>query len=111
MEFFRYEDTLYTDGVRVQERKFELIDETPKGYWIKLFSCFNDKKWVSKTSRNRFAFPTREEALINFEARKKRQIQILKAQLSNAKYALSFVAPRKLINKGLKEVEHESNSN
>jgi hypothetical protein len=90
MEFFRYEDTLYTDGVRVNKRVFELISETPKGYWIKLFSCFNDKKWVSKDGKNRYAYPTEREALVNFKARKTRQIYILETKLSRAKQALGL---------------------
>ena len=103
MKLYRYEDVSYGvlneweevagSYVKVHEREFEVTKETPKGYWIKLFSCFNDKKWVSSTARNRFAFPTKEEAIVNFEARKKRQIQILEARLKKAKEALNFVEP------------------
>ena len=90
MQFYRFEDIREPFGVKVRERTFELVKETNCGYWIKLFSCFNDKKWVSKTARNRFAFPTRDEALENFRARKRRQSQILTVQLDNAKTALTI---------------------
>ena len=98
MRFFRYEDILYTDGVKVHKRVFEFISETPKGYWIKLFSCFNDKKWVSKNGKNRYAYPTEIEALVNFKARKSRQIYILEAKLSRAKQALGLAPNEESLN-------------
>jgi hypothetical protein len=108
MKLYRFEDISYGvlneweevagSYVRVEEREYEIIKETPKGYWIKYFSSsrefpVNDKKWVSNNARNRFAFPSKEEALVNFEARKKRQIEILGTRLKKAKEALGFVEP------------------
>lgn len=95
LKFYRFEDERTVYGIKVRERVFDLVKETPCGYWIKLFSCFDDKKWITKTARNRFAFPTRKEALENFRARKRRQIQILTAQLDNAKTSL-MIAEEKL---------------
>jgi hypothetical protein len=73
--------------------EYFLNRETPKGYWIGyeengdgyLHSAF---KWVSKTARKRYAYPTKEEALQSFIKRKEKQIKILKYQLSNAGMAL-----------------------
>ena len=90
MILYRFEDFHDTFGVRVHERHFEMIKETPCGYWIRLFHSFNDKKWVSKTAKKRFAYPSREDAITSFKARKERQIKILEAQLSIAKRALAL---------------------
>lgn len=85
MKFYRYDDTVYADiGVRVNKFEYELIRETPKGYWINAYG----EKWISKTAKKRFAYPTEEEALESFKARKKRQIEILEYQLRNARMAL-----------------------
>jgi hypothetical protein len=95
MEFYRYEDIVYADiGVRINERKFKLLKETPCGYWILPDWGYNYpeseefKRWVSKVSKKRFAYPTKEEALVSYMARKKRQIEILKSQLKRAEIAL-----------------------
>ena len=95
MKFYRY----YNSGVGVILEKFKLFKETPAGYWIipeywsveeEMVEPRNTRynKWVSKTSRKRFAYPTKEEALFSFKARKRRQIPILKAQLECTKEAL-----------------------
>ena len=46
-----------------------------------------EMKWVSKTSHKRYAYPTEEQAMVNFKARKKRQIKILTNQLTRARMA------------------------
>lgn len=96
MRFYRYEEILYYgDGCKLIIRTFDLIEETPCGYWIGKniddeFLLYHEKKrWVSKTSRKRFAYPTKKEALDNFIARKHRQIAILKARIREAKMALT----------------------
>lgn len=87
MKFYRYENVRFVDRVRVQEIVYDLVKETPKGYWI---DWWGDKKWVSKTTKKRWAYPTREEAKTNFIARKNRQIEILTDKLKDAKDALYF---------------------
>ena len=95
MKFYRY----YNQGADVILEKFKLFKETPAGYWIipeywsvadEMTTSINERynKWISKTSRKRFAYPTKEEALESFKMRKQRQIPILKAQLECAKEAL-----------------------
>lgn len=104
MFFYRFEEVNYANiGIKVLERKYVLLKETPKGYWIKPIwdislniSLTRDfktchRKWISKTSKRRYAYPTKGEALINFKARKRRQIQILTAQINNARVALACV--------------------
>ena len=72
------------------ELRFKLIKETPCGYWIRNERFYGDKhkKWMSKNSHKQFACLTQEDAMISFQARKKRQIKILTAQLNSAKQSL-----------------------
>jgi hypothetical protein len=91
--FYRY------DGIgKVWETRFELIKETPCGYWITdLFDHDHlYKRWVSKTARKRYAYPTREGALKSYIKRKEKQIVIMESDLS-------------LIKAGLEEVKKEYN--
>lgn len=99
MKFYRYSyyngSTGYLDEwgdyissgckTNINLETFDMISETPKGYWLKigvenLESLDSDlnrnvikpsikKKWVSKTSKKRFAYPTKEEALDNLRRR------------------------------------------
>jgi len=98
MIFYRYELIQYAsldqDGEyknpsipnpTLELRKFNLHSETSKGYWIghglpgKLMG---NSKWISKTSKKRFAYPSKKEAMINFFKRTEKRISILKHQLS-----------------------------
>lgn len=93
MEFYRYEDFNSWNHFYVL-RVLYLVKETPKGWWISdekdyLLKAEKEalvikKRWISKTSRKRFAYPTREEALNSYKARKKRQIIILKNKIERA---------------------------
>ena len=61
---------------------YNLFKETPKGYWIGFGKPVNDKlknqaKWVSKTARKRYAYPSKKEALNNFILRNEMRIKIL----------------------------------
>lgn len=96
MKFYRYERlaswfNFYPTELQLVE--FDLVKETPCGYWIKQSSwLFYDlpNKWVSKTGRKRYAYPTKEEALKSFFFKKKRQIKILQTQLDFAKNDLKI---------------------
>lgn len=68
--------------------EFDVTKETKCGYWI---DNYGTQKWVSKTSHKRYAHTTPEEAFVSFQARKKRQIKILKARLAEAEAALRLV--------------------
>ncbi|MFW6219334.1 MAG: hypothetical protein ACOC33_00570 [bacterium] len=90
MKFYSYEDKLSTDGVRIYCKEKILLRETPCGYWISYNETEYLKKWVSKKGLRRKWCPTKEEALKNFLARKKRQIKILEGRLNQARKALSI---------------------
>ena len=103
MKLYRYEDYLtgydvYTT-VEIREISFDVVSTTPKGYYI---DVLGDKKWVSKTSRKRYAYPTRKEAMIGLKARKYRQTEILTARLDRARSAFNQID-----NMIIKEEENE----
>lgn len=99
MNFYRYTiwqtggydseyDTTWLNPPEVQVTEYKLMRETPKGYWIGHIWDTKPFKWISKTSRKRFAYPTKEEALNGFLIRTKRRIEILKSQIYQAEQAL-----------------------
>jgi len=104
MKFYRYESRTYASidefgdfvspsipDVRVILQTYDLIRETPKGYWIGWLwgnGSIGYKRWVSKTSRKRYAYPTKEEAMNNFVKRTERRIKILKNQTRQAEFGL-----------------------
>lgn len=94
--FYGSEDNLSGEPLpvcKISLDEYKVIKETPKGYWISfpyLSHISTDwKKWVSKTSRKRFAYPTEEEALNNFIARRKSRIRHLEYNTVCARVALS----------------------
>lgn len=106
MKFYRYEAVEYAttdmDGEyvsspypnpKLEVRTYDLIKETPKGYWIGYLNPFGVRmgdwqKWVSKTSRKKFAYLTKEEALTNFIKRTERRVGILDRQLTTCRIVL-----------------------
>lgn len=94
MKFYQYDTSTWEYYPKITLTEFESVKETPCGYWIIRANLphwiqLPKKRWISKTSRKRFAYPTKQEALTSFIMRKKRQIQILDIQLDSAKSALS----------------------
>lgn len=68
---------------------YEVITETPKGFWINTsgykLSDFPDwepdKRWVSKDGASAYARLTKEEALKSYIARKQKQIKICQSNI------------------------------
>lgn len=87
LTFYRYHDAYYM-GDRITLWKFKAIRETPCGYWILDYSR---ERWVSKDSMRRFAYPTKEEAWVNFVARKNRQLKLLKARMRDVEHTLDII--------------------
>ena len=106
MKFYRYETVQYAsmdvDGEycsspypnpKLELSIYNMLAETPKGYWIgygKIDGLHNRFKWVSKTARKRFAYPTKEEALHNFIKRTEKRLSILEYQAISCKVGLSL---------------------
>lgn len=111
MEFYRYKLTEYAShdyfgeliapafpNPKLELETYYLARETPKGYWIKIDYYPEEfwRKWVSKTSKKRFAYPTEEEALNNFIKRSKARIKILKRQVIVSEIGLSLAENKKI---------------
>lgn len=105
MQFYRYEAHEYAvtdiDGEyvsspfpnpRITLYSYNLHKETPKGYWIGYGHSDNGlqshSKWVSKTAKKRYAYPSKKEAMTNYIKRTERRIEILKRQLDVSEIAL-----------------------
>jgi pyruvate/2-oxoacid:ferredoxin oxidoreductase beta subunit len=94
-EFYRYTDSHDAyDYAHITLSIYILLRETNCGYWIIPKWANSDrtkekyKKWIPRDSKKRFAYPTKEEALINFKKRKEMQIKWGKYNISRAKSAL-----------------------
>lgn len=72
---------------KIELREYDLIEETLKGYWIGIRNM--KYKWILKTSKKRWAYPTKDEALTNYLKRTESRIKILDRQLDFARAALS----------------------
>ncbi len=76
--------------------EFEVLKETPKGYWILI--DFNPeteeqvKRWVQKSfpgSKKRFAYETKEQAVVGYIKRTETYIGILEAKIESSKDGLA----------------------
>lgn len=92
---YRYEG--YSEYFLANPYKIKIMKETPKGYWVHEEP---HRRWVSKTGRKRYAYPTKELALENYIARKlsqikhhERGIHLAKEGLMNAGYDLDKLKP------------------
>jgi hypothetical protein len=81
----------YTIGPKVELSTYDVVRETPCGYWIRSGNSgafiHGPERWVSKATRKRFALPSQKEAMESFLRRKSKQISIISHQLDRAKRA------------------------
>jgi hypothetical protein len=87
MKLYRCDVTRCTDGPRVYLNSFMVVKETRCGYWIE---AYEGLKWVSATGKKRFAYPTKDEAINSFHARKRRYLQILFEQARMTRVVLAI---------------------
>jgi len=86
--FYRYRFSTYHIGCSLDLIIYHSIKETPRGYWITDYT-YIDKHWISKTSRKRFAYPTKKEAITNFVKRTEKRIKILQQTINDCNVALA----------------------
>lgn len=99
MKFYRYILVQYASSdegdeplfpsPKLELSEYDLYKETSKGYWIG-FDSLSKYKWIPKSSKKRFAYPTKQEALNNFIMRTKRRIKILDWQASSSRVGLDL---------------------
>ncbi len=76
----------------LKEAVYKVVKVTPKGVWID-YQCDIARgrpHFVRLDSRKKFAYPTREQALDGFIAKKRRHVSILSAQHDDALQALNM---------------------
>jgi hypothetical protein len=112
-KFYRYEAVEYAsmgiDGEyersripnpKIELRTYNLFKETPKGYWIGYGFLYQGLrsigKWVPKEAKKRYAYPTKQEAMVNFIKRNEYRIRILKHQLWACEMAVSTAKNMKI---------------
>jgi hypothetical protein len=96
--YYRYEFYSYS---RIPELEtYPVIKRTPKSAVImyngklKYITESRNLSWVTKKpipTKKRFAYPTKEEALTAFKARKKRQLAIIKQQVEQVEHILHIL--------------------
>jgi len=69
--------------------EYDLVKETPKGYWIGWKDYRGKYKFVLKTSKKKWAYLTKELAMTNFVKRTESRIKILEEQLRFSIQALN----------------------
>jgi len=94
---YRYEDILYGSEdsygenppnpptLKVELREYPIIKKTPKGTKIDISGKY---RIVRDNAKNQFACKTKEEAILSFIFRKKRQLEILTERAKYVKIAL-----------------------
>lgn len=85
----------YSGEVEIEVENWYLHSETAKGYWIG-YKFNHDQsvtktRWISKTSRKRFAYPTLAEAWINLKKRTQMRLKICKAVVEEAQEVLRVI--------------------
>jgi len=79
-------------GIHIEFDEFRVTAATPKGVWISHPRVFYSEdlkkeyakwKWVSNTSRKRYAYPTKKEAMNSLLMRKYRHIAILRSKVKD----------------------------
>ena len=97
---YRLKDRTDVAGAYILVEKWRAVRETPHGYWIEhewAPTWLSDKelrkrgslKWVSKTSRKRYAHPDIAGALRSLQRRKECQVGRLRLQLESAELVLA----------------------
>ena len=80
---------------------FEVIKETPCGYWFKPITG-GVPRWCTKYAKKRLAYPTKEEALESFIRRKTIRKQYIERELEEINYLLEQADDLKV---KIKEIE------
>lgn len=79
-----YGESVRTTSIEVRAMKYSILKQTKCGYWIEYWGAklFGDKKFVNLEKTKKFANISKELALKDFLARKKRYIEILRHRLA-----------------------------
>jgi len=108
MKLYRFE-TFNFRVATVICSEYEVIKETPAGYWIEDWSAKKGKRWVSKTGFKRFAYVDKVDAAASYLARSRKYIEILLARQRMTAEAVAWFEENKeelIKEKPVKLLEH-----
>ena len=94
MKHYRFETRENEISISIATLVFDVVKETPKGYWIAQHRHAKPR-WVSKNTRKRYAYPTKEEALVNYQRRTKRHIMYSKNAVRRSEQGLLIAEAQK----------------
>jgi hypothetical protein len=115
-DHYRYRDVLNEYGMTLVEEVYQVIRETPAGYWVQPYhgyrfaskeefdNAYANRKWnrearfVLKESGRRHCYPTRLEAMQSLGHRKAAQLKHAETSLARARIALE--AANKIVQSG-----------
>lgn len=86
--YYRYDGINFNRKSRLYLSSYKVVGKTPKGVYIETENY--EKRLVINDWRKKYAYPTKEEAMVAFIRRKERQIAILESQLHFAKVYLKI---------------------
>lgn len=98
---YRYDTTWHGTHVEPFLTTFDVLQETPRGYWvIESYQAMwpaeiqeKKRRWVSKDSRKRYCYPSKEQAWESFKIRCQWRVTHLERQLEVAKAAAQLSTP------------------
>jgi len=98
VQLYRYDSVNQSRSVELRLRTFNVLKETPCGYWVSEWAHLMpvsmkdvyDRRWVSKTGRKRLCYALKSDAMDSFMIRKQRHLDILTHQLKIATIAASL---------------------
>lgn len=76
-----WENSIGTSSAHIHCLSIPVLKETPKGVWIGYH--WDDRRFVLRDARKRYACPTKLEALESFRQRKRRQYEIYRARIKH----------------------------
>lgn len=87
--YYRYDTSgmLYPHGGGPLVQALRVLRTTPAGVWV---DDWGKERFILSNARKRFAYPTKEEALVSFIARKTWQLKHLECQMDKVKQALEI---------------------
>jgi hypothetical protein len=90
----RDEDTelLYVSNRTLYFIEVPVVKVTPKGFWL---DYYGSRKFVRAEARKRWAYPTKQEALESFIARREKQLKILRSQISESTLFLGMALAKR----------------
>jgi hypothetical protein len=95
---YRYTEAVHEDGLYLYEHKYYPVRETacfffivPEWQYRNKVIEYKAKKRVSKDGLRRFCYPSKEDALRSFKARKRSQIMHAQDAVSRAKASLKYL--------------------